>query len=180
MDEEMNDIWGSLLEGSYRKTLIMDNGQQKVVDTDSYCERPVLGKILVLPRRAFKIFETDKSWACISISDAYDYNAGVRPKIGEQNRVSLLSLGFDDVEFEKSNRVIISAEQIKEIWDFVAEVWNKVDLLVVHCNAGISRSPAVAKAISDKYQANWSDIYDQLYCPNSLVYRLMNEGAKRE
>lgn len=46
----------------------------------------------------------------------------------------------------------MTEEHGKQIADFVKQVADKVELLVVHCDAGISRSPAVASVVCEKYE----------------------------
>lgn len=175
MDNSQIGVWDALLEGSRRKQLIIENGQQKIIDCDVYCSRPVLGKIVVLPRRAFQEFFTTKKWACVSVMDTFAFDAGMFPTITEDNRLSLIRLGFDDISRPKPGLTEMNKEQAQSIWEFVDQVWDKIDLLVVHCNAGMCRSPAIAKAISDKYQPKQAELFDQLYHPNKLVYQLMTE-----
>lgn len=43
----------------------------------------------------------------------------------------------------------ITSEEIKPIVDFILKWYNIVDLIVVHCEAGMSRSVAIACAIAD-------------------------------
>jgi len=173
----MDDIatWDYLLEKSGQKLIVMEDGQQKVKDCETICGRPVLGKILVLPKRAFEEFSTNKTWACISISDTFTFDAGMFPVITEVNRSYMIRLGFDDISRPKPGLTEMDIEQAKSIWDFVDQIWNEVDLLVIHCNAGMCRSPAVARAIAEKYYPETAELYNQLYHPNKLVYRLMKE-----
>jgi len=184
------ELWSQMTEQSKRKTIIIEEGQQKVMDSDNYSGRPVIGKIVVLPRSALEKFECDKTWACISILDSQPPSENVlkafreagktyvgdMPKISDANREALLTVRFDDIEFERPGKKQIDAEQANEIVRFVDEFWNEVDLLMVHCTAGISRSTAVAKAISDKYQPEWSGIFDQLYQPNTIVHNVVRKA----
>ena len=84
---------------------------------------------------------------------------------------------FDDIEWEKDNFQMLEEYQAKSIWAFVEKIWNDVEVLMIHCNAGISRSPAVAKAISAKYQPEFAEYFDQLYSPNKLVLEKLNKEA---
>ena len=79
------DLWDQLFEGFQRKTIVMDGANQKIIDSDNYCGRPVLGKIVALPMSSLPDFICDKKWAAISITDP-----GYRkPTISEENRVDL-------------------------------------------------------------------------------------------
>lgn len=182
------ELWSQMTEQSKRETIIIEEGQQKVMDSDNYSGRPVIGKIVVLPQSALEKFECDKTWACISILDSQPLSENVlktfreavgdMPKISDVNREALLTVRFDDIEFERPGKKQIDAEQANEIVRFVDEFWNEVDLFMIHCTAGISRSTAVAKAISDKYQSEWSGIFDQLYQPNPIVHNVVRKALK--
>ena len=169
------DMWDELFEKSQRKTIVMNQAGEKIMlDSENYCGRPVLGKIVILPMSATKEFHPSVAWAGISIRDPKIMHPGCgEPQITEVNRLDLLPLRFDDVEFEKSDRKVFTIEQAKEIWEFVDRLWDKVELLMIHCHAGISRSAAVGKAVSEKYQKEFVPYFDQLYIPNRLVYAKM-------
>jgi predicted protein tyrosine phosphatase len=128
--------------------------------------RTILGKILILPRMVLKEFTYSKPWGCISIIDS----VAIYPEISEENRVNILQISFDDIIKPKLSKVTINDSQGKEIVDFVSNIWDKIDLLMIHCNAGMCRSPAVGKAISNKYQPKYVNDFDKLYVPNPLVY----------
>ena len=66
-DNEM-DLWGDMLERTNRKTIVIENAQQKIIDSDNYCGRPVLGKIVVLPQSALEEFTCPYPCSCISIT----------------------------------------------------------------------------------------------------------------
>lgn len=105
--------------------------------------------IVVVPKSEAKRFVCDKPWAAISIST----EAGDFAELNAHNRVGLLRLRFWDsmnptqrqIEAEDPN--LFSPEQAEWILLFTQDVWPKIDTLLVHCEAGRSRSPAVAAAI---------------------------------
>ena len=135
---------------------------------DYYFGQPQIGKLLVLPKSAAKQFTSDSPWAAISIG----FEPGDWPKLNKCQQVGLLQLAFADIEFPRGDYILFSEEHAKQIWDFVEKVWDKCELLLVHCLAGVSRSPAVAAAIA-KVQYGDDNAYFHLYCPNSLVYRTL-------
>ena len=65
---------------------------------------------------------------------------------------------------------LIAYEQAEAICCFVLCVKDEIDTLIVHCSAGVSRSPAVAAAIlkglGESDEAIWND---PRYCLNGLV-----------
>ena len=106
----------------------------------------------------------------ISISSAN----GHRPKLvkKEHNRVvAVLYLFFDD---EVVGDNTFSDEQAEQIIRFV-DVWKSVvERLVVHCDAGVSRSAAVCAAMKRYLGFDNQDIFKcQQYEPNPLVYETL-------
>ena len=160
-----------------------------MVDCEEYYGQPTNGKLLVLPKSAASNFTYDKPWACISIG----CEPGDWPKINKCQQVDLLQIAFADldkpldkeesVDYTDSHKshkldpILFSPEHAKQIWDFVEKNWDNVDLIMVHCLAGASRSPAVAAAIALKKYGN-DNLYFQLYCPNRLVYRTLLTAAE--
>lgn len=103
----------------------------------------------------------------ISISDMTD-------EANKFNRSSelldVLSLWFDDEEKPHPN--CITSDDAYKIINFVNKYVDKVDEIVVHCSAGVSRSAGVCAALmciilgSDKY------IFENpKFCPNMTCYR---------
>lgn len=92
-------------------------------------------------------------------------------------RRGVLRLQFYDVDVghEKFFKEYppMSDTQADEVWLFVDRMIRaKVEILLIHCEAGISRSPAVAAAIS-KYLGREDCDWFKYYLPNRHVYRTM-------
>ena len=67
----------------------------------------------------------------------------------------------------------------EQILDFVDSYRDNIDLIVVHCEAGISRSSATAGALSLILNKTDQYFFDN-YLPNALVYRkIINVAVKR-
>lgn len=103
----------------------------------------------------------------ISISSAN----GHRPRLvkTDHNRVvAVLYLFFDD---EVVGDNTFSDEQAEQVIRFV-DVWKSaVERLVVHCDAGVSRSAAVCAAMKRHLGFDDQDIFtSRQYEPNPLVY----------
>lgn len=145
-------------------------------DEQSHFGQPVNGKLLVLCQSAVRDFTYDQPWACISIGT----ELGDWPKINKCQLVALLQVAFFDLDsipeaYTGSTEIVLfNEDHARQIWEFVESVWDRVELLVVHCLAGVSRSPAVAAAIA-KVKYFDDSLYFQQYIPNSLVYRTMIE-----
>ena len=123
--------------------------------------------------RNAEFFRCDRPWAAISISSP----AGDLPVLNEQNRIGLLQLVFDDTS-DPNAAGAFNQSLAHEIIFFVRELWEEVDVFSIHCEVGLSRSPAVAAALSRIFYGDdgpWLD-FD---FPNPLVYRLLVDAALR-
>jgi predicted protein tyrosine phosphatase len=131
--------------------------------------QPTNGKLLVLPKSKAAEFTHSTPWACISIGS----EPGDWPKINKCQQVDILQIAFADIDLpRRTGHILFTEAHAQQIWDFVEKVWDQVDLLMVHCLAGQSRSPAVAAAIA-KIKYNDDMMYFRLYTPNSLVYNTL-------
>ena len=89
--------------------------------------------------------------------------------------VAVLPLQFDDVNRGGVN--CITKEDANKITDFVNCWMGKFEHIVVHCEAGKSRSAGVAAAILKYYTGNDAQIYDSpRYTPNSTCYSMVLES----
>lgn len=62
-----------------------------------------------------------------------------------------LRLTFDDIEIPVRGMRLFSEKDANRVIDFLDRVEGKVDHIVVHCTLGLSRSPAIARFITFKY-----------------------------
>ena len=102
----------------------------------------------------------------ISISGENDNETLVPPN---QYRNAILHLKFDDVSDIDGRYLFFTREQASEILDFVNKYVVRVQLIIVQCHAGLSRSVAVASALSKII--NYTD--DKIFTkgiPNMFVY----------
>ena len=107
---------------------------------------------------------TIREVSAISILSARNWNAQPREAMisitgtGEPRVVlkkgwaHVLRLCFDDVEVPTYGRKIFTEEDADKVIDFLDKVEGKVDHVVVHCTHGLSRSPAIARFISKRYE----------------------------
>ena len=108
------------------------------------------------------------SFVVISISDPGSPTPKVRRP---SNCLGVLHLSFHDAEPHRSlpaGVVLISIEQAQAIRAFVEE-HSAVGALLVHCEQGASRSPAVAAAICNASGGDPSSFFED-YVPNQFVY----------
>ena len=98
----------------------------------------------------------------------------------DNNRKGLLTLHFsdvDDVEFaKKMNYTLMSKDQAIAVKTFVDTWKDKVNLIIVHCTAGVCRSPGMGAAILDYLNGNSKEIFEsEWFVPNRYVYKLTLE-----
>ena len=92
---------------------------------------------------------------------------------------------FDDADkpgetFLGIDLILISDEQAADIVDFVDRWKNKVGLICVNCEAGISRSSGVALALSEIINGHDSGIRSRpIYHPNQYVKDLIVKHGQR-
>jgi predicted protein tyrosine phosphatase len=130
-------------------------------------------QIVVLSRAFAKVFKSDESWAVISITDA----GTPFPALNQANRVGLLQLEFWDTDFKRTG--CFTADQALEILNFAKDMVPKIETLMIHCAAGVSRSPAVAAALY-KLMGEDDSYYFERYIPNQLVYSTILEVAHEQ
>lgn len=97
--------------------------------------------------------------------------------------VGVLELAFHDAEptagFKPNRPMTYMTEQDAEaVWHFVREHEGKFRAIVVHCEQGMSRSPAVAAGLSEALSLDskrfWRD-----YQPNDFVYNHIIDAASK-
>lgn len=88
---------------------------------------------------------------------------------------AVLNVQFNDVEFNENG--CISDAQANEIISFVNDNINNVNKIIVHCEAGISRSAGVCAALMKIINDDDSPIFDNpRFCPNMSCYRAIMEA----
>ena len=76
-----------------------------------------------------------------------------------------------------SNIVLMNVDHAKAIWQFVQRWRNEVETIIVHCEQGMSRCPAVAAAIC-KVLGGDDRRFIHEYVPNRYVYDLLVATAE--
>ena len=74
-----------------------------------------------------ELFQCDCPWAAISITTEGDF-----PSLSEVNREGLLQLMFADTA-DSDGTDSFTASQAAELLDFVEQVWDRVEALLIHC-----------------------------------------------
>jgi predicted protein tyrosine phosphatase len=133
-----------------------------------------LKQIVFMDQETARHLDPEDSWAIISIrcpENLVEFKHEWKHK---------LVLEFHDIDSYRSGYTCFSYEQADEVIDFLEDIVNgdKVDRLVVHCAAGISRSAAVAIFAQKAYAPHLGSMtYAKLH--NKLV-RSMLEYQLRE
>lgn len=81
----------------------------------------------------------------------------------------ILKINFLDIEDIDTNEVYFDRDIARQILDFVDKNCAKVTTIVVHCGVGVSRSVAVASALSKIINHSDDNIFSY-GIPNMLVY----------
>ena len=114
----------------------------------------------------------DKPCIIVSITDK---NASYNAFSDHENIKGILEVKFDDVDFKEKN--CITPEDGRKIVDFVQTHLSEVDEIIVHCEAGISRSAGVCAALMKIVNGDDFEIFDDpRYCPNMACYRTVMEA----
>lgn len=93
----------------------------------------------------------------------------------DNNIKEILFMRFNDAENEVEGGITYGeAHKISEFIRHIAKDRDDVQTLVVHCDAGESRSAGVAAAIAKKYFKDDEDFFRK-YTPNMRCYRLVLE-----
>ena len=84
-------------------------------------------------------------------------------------RVDSLFIAVDDCDVKGRKGVIFTMEMAKQVWEIVDRYEKDVDLIVINCEAGISRSSAVGAALSKVLNNDDNEFFRYFY-PNMYIY----------
>ncbi len=113
----------------------------------------------------------NETFAIISIQKSEDDGYGFR--FIENSKIkAVLTLLFDDIIIPVENYVLFDEEMATEIIDFVRKYHRQVDVLIIHCYAGVSRSAAVGAFVCRMFHKDNSD-YFKYIAPNEHVYTVL-------
>lgn len=91
--------------------------------------------------------------------------------------LGILRLSFPDADGAidgYSEEELFSASHADRVWDFVLGHRADITRVVLHCDAGLSRSPAVAAALAKVLVGDDAPFFAR-YRPNMRVYRTLLE-----
>lgn len=119
------------------------------------------------------------SYVVLSIHDPDKPPPRIPSRVGMQD---ILTLSFHDAEpVERlalpKNVVLMTAEHANAIWEFVQLHREHVGAIVCHCEQGMSRSPAVAAALSEALGEDPARFLAE-YQPNRYVYEMVLRAVR--
>ena len=122
----------------------------------------------------------ESAYVVISIRDPGKPRAKIKKQPGLRDA---LYLAFNDGEPSPLPQLPpemkhFTPAQADEICDFVHRHKADVGAIVVHCEQGMSRSPAVAAALSDALGLDAKRFW-QLHTPNEYVYHTVSDAFER-
>jgi predicted protein tyrosine phosphatase len=88
----------------------------------------------------------------------------------------VLRLSFPDAEapsplYAEAN--LFSRKQASDVWTFTQQHLSEIQRIIVHCDAGVSRSSAVAAALARVLNDDDTEFFGGRYRPNMRVYRIL-------
>ncbi len=112
-----------------------------------------------------------KSSMIISIKSSWDRELPHLSRTKENGVKYILSLSFDDLTQEDNPKFCMQESDGKKVAEFVNEYYDDVDLIIVHCDGGISRSAGVGAAIMRVKEGDDFPLFDsQTKHPNMTCY----------
>jgi len=117
----------------------------------------------------FSLQKHSELFAVISISDPDKESPKLHCNI-DNGILFQLKLHFADVDVEQDG--CITHEQARSVAEYVTSVIDKADSIIVHCEAGMSRSAGVGAAVM-KYinGSDWNVFNNARFRPNMTCYR---------
>ena len=118
-------------------------------------------KVLIMSAELSGSYKPTDRTAVVRIFDSNRRLRQTYPQLQERLYLNIFKYVFDDISVERTapdqldkiireDRLILFDENIAEqILDDVVSIKDDCETLLVHCNMGLSRSPAVAAAIMD-------------------------------
>ena len=128
----------------------------------------------VFSRKIVECYSTEERHINISIANPQAPKAKL-PEL--ESRVDALFITCADsgrVGFKVSEGDLFNKSLAEAVWKFVDKYKDEVDLIVVNCELGISRSSGMAAAIGKILNGDDMDFF-RYFIPNMHVYRKMME-----
>lgn len=133
-----------------------------------------LEQVQFCSRKEAEAMPARHDWSVISITEPISAFGQAKLQPGWHY---ILRLEFHDIDQEEEPYQLMTPEMAYNIVTFVREMAQEARGILVHCNAGVSRSAAMAMWIAEEFDLPFIRGY-QLH--NRHVYRLLCEAARRE
>ena len=168
----------SLNTSGWRKTTVANSMSSKPIATNtrSRMRKDAIEKarllpvghpeVVILSEKSAQLYEPSGREVCISITGP---NKPLPPLSGRFHAV--LRLAFSDITepVDDSDYVLFNEGHATEILGF-ARRWREVDRVVIHCHAGLSRSPGIAMGLSELFAwGSTTDLQQQHPMANAWV-----------
>lgn len=124
----------------------------------------------------------DEPTLIISISSTDDKLPLIMNEAGNENIRHIEYLQFDDIDTAESIHGLkpMSDEDAERVVDALLQYVDEISQIIVHCDAGYSRSPAVAAALAKAIGERDEEFFGRDYCANNHVYTtLLRQLSKR-
>lgn len=118
----------------------------------------------------FQGYSTGASFGMIHISDIGDKHITIN-KFAKHE----LWISFDDLDYcDKMMGNPITNQDAKDIINFVNNIKNNIDVLIIHCDGGVSRSPTIGVVLAKYLGLSSFNIWaNENFCPCHLVFDIM-------
>lgn len=130
-------------------------------------------KITILSAEHCKLFmkeDREEPYIVISIN-----NTGQTTKLSMNKGLeAILLLEIDDIEKETPNCTLMNKVHARDIRKFVDMFKHKVNHIVIHCTAGVSRSAAIGFTLERYLNKDDRHLFEsKSYHPNKHIYKTM-------
>jgi predicted protein tyrosine phosphatase len=147
----------------------------------------MIKKISVLPRKEIERIINEKiiishTWALISIYGEKELLTFSNQEVlKELNCQDFLSLQFHDITIEERKLVLFNEQHANWIINFLDDIKDKVDHLIVHCAAGISRSGAIGLFACRYFELDQKQFFKENFImPNPHILKVLNKVSNKE
>jgi predicted protein tyrosine phosphatase len=150
----------------------------------------MIKKIIVVPRLIIEDYIKEDSadywnnWALISISTSEEEIVANKDILLHKGCIDYIECVFADItkkeqeEFRMDHLEVFSEKTAKKIIGFIDRIKDNVDILVVHCDAGVSRSGAVGVFACRYLKLDEKEFRRQnSVLPNMYVLQVLNEAS---
>ena len=131
--------------------------------------------MLVLSEQQARFYEPAGREVCISVTDP-----GKPTALLSERFLAILRLAFTDIDQTPDDawEVLFTPEHATQIVQFI-ERWSDADRVVIHCRAGLSRSPGIAMGLCDVFAWPLGDMErEHPFCNKWVRQQLAKSGGE--